>query len=874
MKNFLAKPLIVILFSVAGFSFSGASKSVKIQNLRCEYLSEPVGIDVQAPRFTWEYQSPAAFQPVAYSILIASELKTLGKENGDVWTSDKMEGTGNSMIYRGAAKLKSHTKYYWKVQVWDERGKRHESEPASFETAKMSLADWSADWISDNGDKDTRPSPMFRKAFEISRKIKQARVYVSAQGYYEMWINGVGVGDKVLDPGYTHFDKRSLYSTYDVTKLIQSGENVISTVLGNGFMNVQSLAVWNFETARWRQRPLMICELHIEYTNGEKIVINSGANWKTSTGPYIFNNIYSGDWYDARLEIAGWQMPGFDDSRWENAVKVKAPAPIVESEMFAPIRVTREVNPVSMRSFSPSLYVLDMGVNMSGFCKLKITGEAGAKVNIKYGERLYPSGRLDQSNIDVFFSKERNEDLFQTDCYIMKGDPQGEEFTPAFNYKGYQYVEIESSAPITIRQEDVTGLFVHTDVNSAGNFSCSNPLLNQLWQAANQSYLSNLHSIPTDCPQREKNGWTADAWASIEFALLNFDGIKVYEKWMNDFIDNQRDDGQITGIIPSSGWGFGIGPVWDAAMFIIPRALYDYYGDLKTIETIYPACEKYLDFLLTKEENGLTRFGLGDWLPYKTHTPQEFTSACYYYNNYVLMSGFAELLGNDARRYRTKSAEIRQNINEQYFDKESALYSNGSMAAQALALYLNIVPAGYEQRVADVLAKLVRETNHHVDFGLLGTKTVLRVLTKYGYVEDAYKLIAQTEEPSWGAWITKRNMTTLPERWTIDDDPSLSYNHPFFGDFNAWFYNTLAGINFDPLRPGFEHVIICPAFVKDLEWAKGEYHSVKGTIRSEWKRAGNKIELYVTIPANVTATVYAGEPARITGGTHKFVIED
>lgn len=866
------KVLVAVLLLITPYILSA-----QVQNLRCEYLTTPLGIGTPAPRFTWDYQSVKDFRQVSYKVLIASNPKGFTKERGDVWTSKKIDSSNSFTIYSGTTKLIPHTQYYWKVQVWDEKGKRHDSKITHFETAKFSLSDWKAEWISDGGDKNTRPSPIFRKTFSASKNIKKARVYISAQGYYEMWINGIRVGDKVLDPGYTHFDKRALYSSYDVTELVKSGENAVSAVLGNGFMNVQSLAVWSFENARWRQRPLMICELHIEYTDGEKTIVSSDKSWKTSTGPYIFNNIYSGDWYDARLEKNGWRLVDFDDFSWENAVAVKDPAPILESGMFAPVRVTQKKEAVSFKSISPSLYIVDLGINMSGFCSIKVRGDAGTEINVKYGERLYPNGRLDQSNIDVFFSKDKNHniDLFQTDKFILKGDLKGEEFTPSFNYKGYQYLEIESSAPIILHQENIVGMFVHTDVEQVGHFSCSNDLLNQLWKAANQSYLSNLVSIPTDCPQREKNGWTGDAWIAIDLALLNYDGIKVYEKWMNDFLDNQQPEGNISGIIPSSGWGYnGIGPVWDAALFVIPKAIYDYYGDPKIIQTMYESCKKYLNFLKTREENGLIKFGLGDWLPYKTTTPSDFTSSCYYYHEYILMAEFAKILGEDNSSYLAKAAEIRLKINEEYLNLEQGSYANSSQTALALPLFLNIVPEDYEQKIADSLVKKIRSNNHFGDFGLLGTKSVLRVLTEYGYVEDAYKMITKTEEPSWGAWLVKRGMTTLPERWTIDDDPSLSYNHVFFGDYNAWFYNILAGINFDSESPGFEKIVIRPHFVKDLKWVKGEYRSVKGLISSQWKRVNNEVELIVSIPGNTTATIYIDKPIQVGGGIHKFVIKE
>lgn len=878
MKSFLS--VLILLLSI---TIMVSCTKFTPTNLRCEYLTEPIGIDVSIPRFSWRIESAKSFTQEYYQIEIATSKELLQNGKADVWNSGRIAGNKMLAVFEGKA-LSSFRRYYWQVTVWDKENKiKKTSEVSTFETAMLTPSDWQSQWISDENDKDFKPSPLFRKTFVAAKKIKQARAYVSGIGYYELFINGKRVGENQLDPGYTHFDKRVLYSTYDITSLLEQGENAIATVLGNGWFNIQSLAVWHFDKARWRNRPQMICQLRIEYQDGTIETIGSDQTWKTSTGAYLFNNLYSGDLYDARLEEKNWKASGFDDNKWSQAKTVKEPAPLLVAQLMPAIQVVQEIKPVSVKAFGDKIYVFDIGVNISGVCRLKIKGEAGTKITLKHGELLDKVGRLNQSNIDCYFQRDSNDgpqhkdpnEIFQMDTYILKGGNE-ETFTPSFTYHGFRYVEVESSNPVKLTTENLVAQFIHTNVTRTGSFSCSNELLNKIWEATNRSYLSNLHSIPTDCPQREKNGWTADAHVAVDFGLLNYDGIKVYEKWMNDFIDNQRNTGNISGIVPSADWGYeNIGPVWDAALFIIPNALYNYYGDTRCIENIYESCTKYLSFLKLKESDGYLKYGLGDWVAYKTKTPSEFTSSCFYYYDNLLMARFASLLGKDARPYIDKAEQLKQIINTQFFKKDSLIYANGSQTALSTALYMKIVPPEYEQQVAQKLVQSVRNNNHHLDFGVIGSKFVPAMLTKYGYAADAYKMSAKETAPSWGYWLKEKGLTTLGETWEFSPDyKDASLNHIFLGDISAWMTNALAGINYDESKPGFRHIIIKPNFIQDLNWVKGEYRSVNGVIKSEWKRKGNQIILVVTIPANCTATVYTDVEKQVKSGTYKFVFNN
>lgn len=860
MKILCKSALLFIL--VAVIPLTGMATATNIDRIRCEYLKNPLGIDVATPRFTWEISAGHNGKQTACRLKVATSPQLLKRGKADVWKSRRVNTDIPRMVYQGPA-LQAHTRYYWQVEVWS-NSRKLTSEIASFETAKLSITDWhDAKWISDTFDKEFRKAPLLRKSISLEEKnIKNARFYVSGVGYYEFFINGAHVSDRKLEPGYTHFDKRVLYSTYDVTSMLQHGENVLAAELGNGWLNIQSLSVWEFEKARWRMRPRMIAELRITYNDGTVQTIPTDRTWKTNSGACSFNNLYSGEVYDARLVHKGWTIPGFDDKKWMPAIEVEAPAKILTSQQMPPIRVVREVKPVSMRKIDDYTYIYDMGENMTGVCRLQVQGPTGTCVTLAHGELIHDDGTLNQGNIEIYFKREKNGlpqhvdpfERIQTDTYFLSGNGM-ETYEPRFTYHGFRYVEVASTRPLTLTQESLTGLCMHTDVEPVGNFACSNEILNKLVEASCNSYLGNLFSIPTDCPQREKNGWTADGYVGMDYGLLFYDGITVYEKWMNDFIDNQRERGDLSGIIPSSGWGYAdwIGPVWDAALFIIPNNLYKYYGDTRAIEKMWDTCVRYLQYLETREKDGKLTYGIGDWVFYKAKTDTHFTSTAFYWLDNVLMAKFADLTGHDGTKYRAKADNLKELINNEWFDAEKKMYANGTQAAQSVGLALGLVPEEHAQAVADNLVRMIRDNGHQLDFGMLGSKFVPAMLVKYGYADDAYKMIIRPEAPSWANWI-HRGLTTLPETWVLDKDfKDASLNHAFLGDISAWMMNSLAGINPNPKKPGFAGIIIRPQFINGISWAKGEYRSVRGLIRSEWKREGNQIELNIIIPANTEA---------------------
>ena len=588
--------------------------------LRCEYLTAPLGIDVASPRLMWKLKAERnGASQRAYRVSVATSVSGLAQRRADVWNSGRIVSSEQTVECPASVSLKPHTRYYWQVEVWDERGKRVVSDPAWFETGKMSPSDWSASWITDSHGKDYRPAPMFRREFGLRGEIASARIYVCGLGYYEMFVNGRRVGDRLLDPGYTDFGKRVLYATYDVTDMLNEGDNCIGVVLGNGWYNEQTPAVWNFHKAPWRNRPRLLCELRVVYEDGTTETIDSDASWKTATGPLLYDNLYTGVVYDARLEQPDWNDRGFDDAAWSPVTVTDAPAPVIEAQKMEAVGTSATISAVSVRTLADTVRVYDLGKNFAGVCRLKVRGPEGTVVSMRHGEMLDSAGRVDQRNIDMHLRPTRDSEICQYDVYILKGDGL-ETFTPPFTYHGFRYVEIVSSVPVEMGLESVEGIVMHSDVRPVGRFECSNGLLNTIFDISKRSYLSNLFGIPTDCPHREKNGWMADGYMVQEAGMINFDSRNVYAKWVKDMVDAQEENGNVPGIVPTS-WNWDsnwAGPMWDAAIFITPTLLHLYTGDVRVIETIYPVCERYLKYLATRETpQGTIDHGLGDWLFYR-----------------------------------------------------------------------------------------------------------------------------------------------------------------------------------------------------------------------------------------------------------------
>jgi alpha-L-rhamnosidase len=547
--------------------------------------------------------------------------------------------------------------------------------------------------------------------------------------------------------------------------------------------------------------------------------------------------------------------------------------------MMPPIKIDRTIKPIKVSEPKPGLFIYDMGQNFAGFADLVIpeprdhhtvfvgSSETNtislhrppATIVMRYGERLAKDGTLDRAEIQQHVMRMDRHQQFQTDTYILNQDEMGHVShvpgdLPRFCYHGFQYVEI-TGFPGRPSLDNLRGVFIHSAVPVAGEFECSNPMLNQIWRAGRWSNLSNLQGIPTDCPHREKNGWTGDAHLAAEQGLFNFEPAAVYTKWINDLGDEQRPSGELPGIVPTSGWGYqwGNGPAWDSAFLLIPYYLYEYCGDAGVLGEHYSGLKRYVDYLTGKAKEGIVSIGLNDWAPYKTQTPADITSTAYYYRDAQIVSLAAHLIGNetDSRQYAELAAGIKKSFNEKFYHPETGLYGNGSQTSLSCALYQGLVGPDNDSVVLSNLVAAIECQSNHIDTGILGAKYLLNTLTDHGRADVAYRVANQKDMPSWGWWL-EQGATTLWEQW----DGGASRNHIMYGDILAWFYKTLAGINPDPAAPGFGHFIVRPNPVCDLTSARASYDSVRGRIVSDWRIRNGRFELTVEIPPNTTATVF------------------
>lgn len=835
-----------------------------MDGLRCEYLVNPRGLDTPQPRLSWRLQSlERGEKETGFQVLVASTWENLRANRGDLWDSGRVDSDQSIQVEYGGKALRSRQTCFWKVRVWDKEGKISlYSDPSFWEMGLLRPEDWHGRWIARDTDTNAVSAPLLRRAFNLEGKVAQARLYICGLGYYEVHVNGEKVGDHILDPGFTRYDKRALYLTYDVTEALRQGSNAVGVILGNGWFNVQTRAYWNFDNAPWRSAPKLLMELRVEFADGRSAIVPTDGRWKTSDAPIGLNNIYSGESYDARKEQPGWDTAAFDDSRWAPAQVVAAPLGRLVAQTMPPIKLERRIAPVAMSEPKPGVYVYDFGQNFAGFAQLTMAGPAGTRVTMKYGERLAGDGTVEQKAISKYIVDLDPAQEFQTDHYILGGQGM-ESWHARFVYHGFQYAEV-TGAPGTLTLGSLTGCFVHSAVPEAGEFECSNPLLNQVWAAGRWSYLSNLEGVPTDCPHREKNGWTGDAHLAAEQGLFNYDAAAVYEKWIADIADEQNQNSEVPGIIPTSGWGYkwGNGPAWDSAFLLIPFYLYEYGGDVRALTSHYQAMREYVDLLARKSRDNTIDWGRNDWAPAKTDTPADITSTAYYYQDALIVAKTAALLGysEDVQKYQTVAAGIRNAFNQKFFHPETGSYGNGSQTSLSCALYQGLVEPRHRESVMSNLVLNLAQNQNHIDTGILGAKYLLNALTENGRTDLAYEIATQPTQPGWGWWMLN-GANTLWEQW----DGSDSHDHIVFGDILAWFYKALAGINPDAQAPGFKHTVFQPHVVGDLTWAKASHESPYGPVNCAWSIVQGRFNYQVTIPPNTTATVYLprtapGEP--------------
>lgn len=842
-----------------------------------------MGLDTPQPRFGWQLTSDhrAEFQ-TAYQILAASSSAKLARGEADVWDSGKVaSGESVHVIYAGPP-LQSGQRVWWKVRVWDAAGRASEfSQPAWFDMALPSPTDWRARWIQrkSNGPIpeeqmfDDHPAPLLRKEFALERKVARARAHVSGLGYYELRLNGEKVGDHVLDPGWTSYGKRVLYSTYDVTAQLKRGRNALGIMLGNGWFNPLPLRMWghiNPRDALVIGEPRAILQLVIEFADGTSQTIVTDETWRASDGPVLRNSVYLGEVYDARREQPGWDSPGFDDSRWETAVAATEPklGPLCAQDA-PPIRVTRTLKPVKLTEPKPGVFIFDFGQNFSGWAQLRVRGEAGTRVRLRSGELLYDDGTLNGMTAVCGQIKRGGKDYrydgvgqpktaFQLDEYVLKGRGL-EVFTPRFTFHGFRYVEV-TGFPGRPTLDSLEGLRLNSDVASAGSFECSNEMFNRIQTMVRWTELANVFSVQSDCPHREKFGYGGDIVASSEMAMLNFDMARFYAKAAQDLADDVRTNGGFTETAPfvgisDQGLGDKSGPIgWGTAQPLLLLQLRQYYGEQLLLEQQYEATKKWLALLQSKSRDGILDNGISDHESL-VPKPRALTGTAFYYFNAKLFEQLALALGRtaDAQHASALADQIKSAFNKKFLEPGTGRYDIASQACQGFALYHGLAPAEEQPRVLDVLLRDIAGHGQHLTTGIFGTKYMLDALTTAGRADVACDIVNQRTFPGWGHML-ERGATTLWEHWEFSDN-TFSHNHPMFGSVSEWFYKALAGIQPAPDAVGFDKILIKPQPVGNLRWVRARHETVRGRIVSEWTNVGGEFKLRVRIPANASALV-------------------
>ena len=822
-----------------------------ISHLVCEYRTNPLGIDISQPRLSWQMLSDQqGARQTAYRILAAPSLAILESGQGLLWDSGKVE-TDQSIhvLYNGPA-LVSGQRVHWKVQVWNEVGQEIESSPAWWEMGLLKRSDWQAQWIGapfSGGPRTTSPAPYMRKEFSVPDQPVSARLYATALGLYECHLNGTRVGDALLTPGWTDYNKHIQYQTYDVTDLLRPGLNVLGAMLGDGW-GVGHVA-W-VGRQRYADRPQLLAQIILTYADGsQQVVAASDKSWKLSLSPILESDMLMGESFDARREIRDWCNPGFNDSGWWTVEVFENHGAALVATDGPPVRKQESLQPVNVHEipdFVNPRWIFDMGQNMVGWIRLRVRGEKGTTVSIRYAEVLNPDGALYTANL----RSARN-----TDYYTLRGGEE-ETWEPHFLFHGFRYVEL-LGYPGTPTAETVIGIVVHSDMPQTGTFECSDPLINQLQHNIAWGQKGNFVDVPTDCPQRdERLGWTGDAQVFIRTAAFNRNVAGFFTKWTRDLEDAQYPDGAYPAVAHNPDvWSIGDGgPAWADAGVICPWTIYQCYGDAGLLEARYASMQRFIEFLVRTSRNGLRCYaeytgwsGFGDWLALdgsdgrEGGTSKELIGTAFFAYSSSLLAKIARILGKgaDAEHYDSLSAQAREAFVNRFVNADGTIVG-GTQTAYVLALHFDLLPQNLRGPAVAELERAISQRDNHLSTGFVGTPYINLVLSGMGRSETAYALLKQTTWPSWLYSVTQ-GATTIWERWdgwTHDkgfQDPSMnSYNHYAYGAVGAWMYATIGGIDLDPQQPGYKHISMRPQPGGGLTNASASLDSMYGMIKSVW----------------------------------------
>jgi len=860
--------LILAVFAVSGCISIAANspKSIEVKELKCEYFKNPIGLGDTKPRLSWIMTSDEQGQyQSAYQVLVATSPDLLSEKAADMWNSGKGSSDQSIQVEYAGKALESRDQCWWKVRVWDKDGKVSSwSEPASFEIGLLKARDWQADWIKSSIDFEEifHPSPMLRKEFSLRKEIKSARLYISSLGLYVGEINGKKVGDQVLTPGWTSFHSRIQYQTYDVSSLLNTGGNAMGIILGNGWY--RAFMPNNRDVPGFGEESLdVMAQLEVTYTDGTHEIVTTDGSWKSSIGPIIKSGIYDGEAYDARLEKPGWTKPGYNDAGWSGVETVNHNKDLVIYPASPPVRKIEEITPVEILLTPEGDTVIDMGQNMVGWIRLKVDCPAETAIKLRHAEVLDKDGNFYITNLRR---------AAQTNTYICKGSGT-ETYEPLFTFQGFRFVAI-SGYPGEVTKDMLTGIVVHSDLDRTGTFSCNDSLINQLQHNIVWGQKGNFVDVPTDCPQRnERLGWTGDCQVFAPTACFNMDCAGFYTKWLRDLAADQHEDGAVPWVVPNV-LGRGEAHGWADAAVIVPWVVYLYYGDVRILEDQYESMKSWVEYVRGQAGDKYLWFPaerqFGDWLAFATirsdypgaTTDKDLLATSYFYHSTNLLRKTAKILGKkeDAMEYEELLEKIRTAYLKEYITPNGRMASN-TQTAYVVALSFGLIPEELESTAARRLADDVNAFGH-LTTGFLGTPDLCHVLTKYGYLDEAYKLLYRKEYPSWLYPVTQ-GATTIWERWdgqkpdgTFQNPDMNSFNHYAYGAVGDWLYRKVAGIDLDPANPGFKAIIIKPHPGNEMNDVKASHESPYGTISSAWKIEDGKFHLTINIPVNTSATVY------------------
>jgi alpha-L-rhamnosidase len=855
--------------------------SLIVSNLTCEYRINPLGIDVFKPRLSWQLKSDQRGTLQSAYRILAAESESALTGSSLLWDSGKVISDQSIHVTYQGPGLVSGQRVYWKVLVWDEAGREAESTPAWWEMGLLERTDWLGQWIGasfSGGPRTSSPAPYLRTEFRIAKQVTTARLYATALGLYECYLNGMRIGDALLTPGWTDYNKRIQYQVYDVSDLIKSGVNACGAILGDGW-SVGHIA-W-VGRQRYTDQPRLLVQIVLTYTDGSKEIITSDKSWKVTQGPILESDMLMGESYDARRELINWCNPGFNDESWwpaevfeDNGAKLVAtngPA-IKRQEELRPVKISEIPDFVNPR------WIFDLGQNMVGWVRLRVRGEKGTTISFRYAEVLKPDGTLYTENLRTARC---------TDYYTLKGEEE-EVWEPHFLFHGFRYVEL-LGFPGTPTKESVTGIVIHSDLPQTGTFECSDPLINQLQHNIVWGQKGNFVDVPTDCPQRdERLGWTGDAQVFIRTAAFNMNVAGFFTKWTQDLEDAQCPDGAYPAVVPNpDAWTIGDGgPAWADGGVICPWTVYLCYGDIHLLEARYASMQRFIEYLTRTSQNGLRCYaeftgwpGFGDWLALdgsdgrEGGTSKELIGTAFFAYSSSLLAKIAKILGKDedSERYSNLSNQIKDAFIKRYIQHDGTVIG-GTQTSYILALYFDLFPQDLRSTASAELARNIEDRGNHLSTGFVGTPYINWVLSETGYLHTAYALLKQTTWPSWLYSVTQ-GATTIWERWdgwTHDkgfQDPGMnSFNHYAYGAVGAWMYAVIGGIDLDPEQPGYKHIILRPKPGGETTFAKASLHTVYGLIRSEWSLKNGIFDWQITIPANTSAMVYvpASDASHIT----------